>query len=386
MARNCASKNKREQFVKDLIKSPFRVDSLSSCLKNKEPQKGWNMKNKNEIMGKYLFHLSFENQRVDDYITEKLWGALVAGTVPVYFGASNIKEHVPFHGVIFADDYSSRSELAEYLVKVANDRGLYESYHKWRKEPLPQAWNDKYDLTNTHSQCRFCRWGHAKKYGLGWNHTKQEIVPIFLNSKNLNPRELCLHESDGALLKPGKETWWSNALPLSVRPENNHINPCPLGEEDFVRASVGEEGLIRSVWTNDGATDILIDGSISNSHTLQLEFPIKDHDELKVIDDNMVWIQNYASRISIITDGGNTSSIVTAKTGTVSVTLKPEALPLQVRIIVENQDLFHEGASDVPSYYSLSMVDDIINPPELFWVTDEASLGSGVEGNKRKSS
>jgi Glycosyltransferase family 10 (fucosyltransferase) C-term len=41
------------------------------------------MSNKTDIMKEYLFHLGLENQQQDDYITEKVWGALGAGTLPV---------------------------------------------------------------------------------------------------------------------------------------------------------------------------------------------------------------------------------------------------------------------------------------------------------------
>merc|ERR1740117_538797 len=96
LANNCATTNKREKFVSELIdKTELRVDSLSSCVNNAEPPPGADMKNKTAVMAQYLFHLAFENSNVDDYITEKLWGALESGSLPVYLGANNIKERVP---------------------------------------------------------------------------------------------------------------------------------------------------------------------------------------------------------------------------------------------------------------------------------------------------
>ena len=100
LAKNCASKNNRESVVKQLSKS-FRVDSLSSCLKNANAPPGSNIKDKKSVMPQYLFYLAFENQNTDDYITEKLWGSLQSGTIPVYLGAPDIKDHIPFNGVIF---------------------------------------------------------------------------------------------------------------------------------------------------------------------------------------------------------------------------------------------------------------------------------------------
>ena len=74
LAKNCNSKNNRERVVEQLINTPFRVDSLSTCLHNADPPEGVIMKTapKSEVMQKYLFHLAFENQNTNDYITEKL--------------------------------------------------------------------------------------------------------------------------------------------------------------------------------------------------------------------------------------------------------------------------------------------------------------------------
>ena len=107
LARNCGSKNNREDLVKQLQKSDFRIDSLSQCLHNAEPPPGVKLNGKKQlILRHYLFYLAFENQCVDDYITEKLWGPFEAGVVPIYFGAPNVKEHVPNHSIIHVDDFA----------------------------------------------------------------------------------------------------------------------------------------------------------------------------------------------------------------------------------------------------------------------------------------
>ena len=43
-----------------------------------------------DMMAVHKFSLVFENSLTDDGVTEKWFGALVAGSVPIYMGARNI--------------------------------------------------------------------------------------------------------------------------------------------------------------------------------------------------------------------------------------------------------------------------------------------------------
>ena len=109
LARNCESMSKREKIVKGLMKRT-RVDSLSECLRNADPPAGIDdggLAGKISIMRSYLFHLAFENSIEDDYVTEKLWATLQAGTLPIYYGAPNVKEHAPPHSIISWHDFNS---------------------------------------------------------------------------------------------------------------------------------------------------------------------------------------------------------------------------------------------------------------------------------------
>ena len=44
-----------------------------------------------KVLSNYKFYLAFENFAVDDYVSEKVFEGLFAGTVPVYRGASSSK-------------------------------------------------------------------------------------------------------------------------------------------------------------------------------------------------------------------------------------------------------------------------------------------------------
>ncbi|CAE8690951.1 unnamed protein product [Polarella glacialis] len=118
LARNCVSLNGRESLVK-LLMEHIRVDSLSSCLHNADPPNGSSLDNKTAMARHYLFLLAFENENSEDYVTEKVWDALFAGTLPVYFGASNIDGFLPANSIVNAAHFANWTLLGEHLAMLA---------------------------------------------------------------------------------------------------------------------------------------------------------------------------------------------------------------------------------------------------------------------------
>ncbi|KNA18889.1 hypothetical protein SOVF_066920 [Spinacia oleracea] len=84
-------------------------------------------------MSHYKFVLAIENTMTESYVTEKLFYALDAGAVPIYFGAPNVWDFVPPNSIIDGSKYSSLEELASYIKTLANDPVAYAEYHAWRR-------------------------------------------------------------------------------------------------------------------------------------------------------------------------------------------------------------------------------------------------------------
>ena len=170
MARNCHSLNNREKIVKELFDM---IDSVSSCMNNKNVG---HVQNKEKFMENYMFYAAFENGRVKDYVTEKLWGAFISGTLPIVYGPPNIWEHVPPKSILNVEDFSSIAALRKHVEYLIENRTAYDEYHAWRKQPLPRWFVKKYNFTHVHSACRLCRWVAAKRDGLKWDREQQDII------------------------------------------------------------------------------------------------------------------------------------------------------------------------------------------------------------------
>ena len=79
---------------------------------------GSSLLQKLNIMKNYKFHFAFENARLNGWITEKLFHAFLAKTVPIYFGAPNIKKFIPQNCYINFENYKNIEELYLYLKNM----------------------------------------------------------------------------------------------------------------------------------------------------------------------------------------------------------------------------------------------------------------------------
>jgi hypothetical protein len=126
----------RDAYLTEVMEHmPF--DSYGRFLKNKElpvPDRGAD--SKLQLLSRYKFTFGFENTIEDDYVTEKFFQPLLAGSVPVYLGAPNVADFAPGeHCFIDASRFSPR-ELAAHLKELAADQTEYARYHAWRTQPL----------------------------------------------------------------------------------------------------------------------------------------------------------------------------------------------------------------------------------------------------------
>jgi hypothetical protein len=92
---------------------------------------------KQGVIAAYEFTLEFENSICRDYVTERFFDPLLAGSVPVYLGAPNIAELAPADDCyVDASRFESPRALAAHLMALARDEKAYAALLRLRERPL----------------------------------------------------------------------------------------------------------------------------------------------------------------------------------------------------------------------------------------------------------
>jgi hypothetical protein len=81
------------------------------------------IENKIEIISAYKFNVCFENISYPGYITEKIFDAFLAKTIPIYYGAPDISRFIPSNTFIDASKFKKVDYLIEYISKIESDEG-----------------------------------------------------------------------------------------------------------------------------------------------------------------------------------------------------------------------------------------------------------------------
>jgi hypothetical protein len=76
---------------------------------------------KAEVLPAYRFAIAYENiAGIPGYVTEKIFDSFICGTVPIYWGASNIEDYVPADCFIDLRDFTRLDELYHRLATMTD--------------------------------------------------------------------------------------------------------------------------------------------------------------------------------------------------------------------------------------------------------------------------
>jgi alpha-1,3-fucosyltransferase 10 len=146
--------SKRVDLATELSRH-IRIDSYGRYFNNRSvagPDLG--PQTKIETIARHKFCFAMENAIEADYVTEKIYDAFLAGTVPIYLGAPNVDEFVPANSYIDATAFASARDLAAYLQHLIETPQEYEAYFAWRSKPLPDSLIERMQVLETPVFCR----------------------------------------------------------------------------------------------------------------------------------------------------------------------------------------------------------------------------------------
>ncbi|WP_205514658.1 glycosyltransferase family 10 domain-containing protein [Longitalea arenae] len=130
------NQSNRLDYLKQLM-SYVDVHSYGKQFNNKPLIDDAGKDTKETIISQYKFTVAFENAIDKDYVTEKFYDPLIAGSIPIYLGAPNIEELAPGeHCFINVHAFPSVKALADYLKHLDADENAYQEYMRWKKRPF----------------------------------------------------------------------------------------------------------------------------------------------------------------------------------------------------------------------------------------------------------
>ena len=98
-----------------------------------------------EWMRKYKFHIAFENASLPGYTTEKLPQAMMARTLPIYWGSPRVGEEFNSTSFVNAADFPDLDALVEKVIELDKDDAKYLEYASQPYLPnnKPTEWFDR---------------------------------------------------------------------------------------------------------------------------------------------------------------------------------------------------------------------------------------------------
>ena len=143
----------RNNFFSKLSKYK-KIDSPGKCMNNmpsleKEGRedasyKEW-VKTKLNFMKNYKFTLAFENRIIPGYTDEKIYHAMLSGSIPIYFGNKFIHKDFNPKSFINCHEFKNFGEVIKRIVQIDKNDKLYEEYlsQPWFYKNKPSKYMDE---------------------------------------------------------------------------------------------------------------------------------------------------------------------------------------------------------------------------------------------------
>ncbi|KAJ4965872.1 hypothetical protein NE237_017721 [Protea cynaroides] len=225
---NCAARNFRLQALEGLEKSNIKIDSYGGCHRNRDGRV-----DKVETLKHYKFSLAFENSNEEDYVTEKFFQSLVAGSVPVVVGAPNIQEFAPSSSsVLHIKELNDVPSVALKMKYLSENADAYNQSLRWKYEGPSDSFKALVDMAAVHSSCRLCIHLATKIWESEEKNQKRPCKCIRGTETvfHIYVRERGRFEMDSIFLRSSNLTM--AALESAVLTKFNSLNHRPIWKEE----------------------------------------------------------------------------------------------------------------------------------------------------------
>lgn len=228
---NCGARNFRLQALEALERANIRIDSYGSCHHNKAGRV-----DKVEALKRYKFSLAFENSNEEDYVTEKFFQSLVAGSIPVVVGAPNIQDFAPSpNSFLHIKELKDAASVAKNMKYLAENPIAYNESLRWKFEGPSDAFKALVDMAAVHSSCRLCIFLATKI------REKEEQSPKFMKRPckctrgtetvyHVYVRERGRFETDSIFLRSSNLSW--QAFESAVLAKFKSVKHVPVWKEE----------------------------------------------------------------------------------------------------------------------------------------------------------
>ena len=99
---------------------------------------------KAKFLNSYKFTIAFENSSYPGYTTEKIYQAMLANSIPIYWGNPLIGRDFNTKSFLNYHDFKSEEELVEKIAEIDKNNDLYEQYLRepWYHDNKPSKYVD----------------------------------------------------------------------------------------------------------------------------------------------------------------------------------------------------------------------------------------------------
>ena len=92
----------------------------SDILERRMKSEKW-IEEKRAVMSDCLFSIAFENSQQNGYATEKILDAFISGTIPIYWGDTEIEKDFNKDSFVNLNNFSSFEAGAEFILELSSD-------------------------------------------------------------------------------------------------------------------------------------------------------------------------------------------------------------------------------------------------------------------------